>query len=94
MKMRLFSIRDRMMGVYLSPFPARADVEAVRQVTAAFSDPNMRQTPIVSSPRDYDLCELGEFDDETGLLRSLDNPKILKNLGDLAPVSAPGTVSP
>ena len=92
MKLRLYSIRDRLMGVYLSPFPSRADVEAVRQVAAAFSDPQMRQTPIVSSPKDYDLCYLGDFDDETGVLHSASTAQILKNLADIAPSSALGTV--
>ena len=91
MKLRLFSIKDRLMGVFLTPFPARADVEAIRQVQASFADPAMRQTPVVTSPQDYDLFYLGEFDDETGSLSSF-TPVLLKNLRDLASSDAQGTV--
>jgi len=84
MKLRLFSIKDRLMNVYLTPFPARADVEALRQVAASFSDPSMKQTPVAQSPQDYDLVFLGEFDDETGVLVSAPAPVLLKNLRDIA----------
>lgn len=86
MRLRLYSIRDRLAGVFLTPFPARADVEAVRQITASFADPQFRQTPVFQNPKDFDLMFVGEFDDESGEI-SPASPKLLKNLDDFSPPS-------
>lgn len=68
MRLRLYSIRDKLLGVYLSPFVARAHIEAVRQLKASLSDPAMAGSGIAQSPGDYELCYVSTFDDETGQL--------------------------
>lgn len=68
MKIRLYSIKDRLLGAYLAPFSARADVEAVRQLRASMQDPSMAKSQLVLAPQDYSLHYVGTFDDETGLL--------------------------
>jgi len=68
MKIRLYSIHDRLLKAYLSPFAARADVEAVRQLRASMQDPQMAKSGLVTTPQDYDLYYVGTFDDETGLI--------------------------
>lgn len=92
MKLFLYSVRDRLLGVYLSPFPSRGDVDAVRQVSASLSDPSMAQTPVGQNPQDFDLCFLGVFDDETGIITS-DSPRILSNVADLRKSVGSSTVS-
>ena len=92
MKLLLCSIRDRLAGVYLSPFPSRSDVDAKRQIIASFDDPTMQQTPVAKNPGDFDLHMLGYFDDETGVLLATDS-RILGNLGDLLYKPRSGTVS-
>ena len=82
MKLSLYSVHDRLMNVHLAPFVARANVEALRQMKAAFDDPNMAKSPLVTNPSDYDLVLVGSFDDETGILQSV-KPEILMNLADL-----------
>lgn len=84
MKLSLYSIHDRELGVYLSPFVARADVEAVRQIKSSLADPQMKQSPIALSPSTYDLCFVAVFDDETGILEA-GKPRILGNVRDLIP---------
>lgn len=88
MKLHLYSIHDRLMGVYLAPFVARADVEAVRQITATLEDPSMAKSAIVLKPSDYDLVKIGSFDDETGFIDSGSLPEVI------GPVSGLRTVSP
>lgn len=66
MRLRLYSIFDRLMGVYLAPFVARADVEAYRQVAASLADPQLAKSPMATNPRDYELRYVSTFDDESG----------------------------
>lgn len=82
MKLKLYSVRDRLMNVYLAPFVARADIEAVRQIKSSMDDPQLAKSPLVTNPADYDLCLVGEFDDETGILQA-SKPEILFSLDSL-----------
>lgn len=66
MRIRLYSIKDRLLNVYLSPFAARADIEAIRQIRASLDNPQLATTGLVQSPSDYDLCYLATMEDETG----------------------------
>lgn len=66
MRIRLYSVKDRLLGVYLSPFPARADLEARRQIMNSMRDPAMANQPLVTNPADYELYYLATLDDETG----------------------------
>lgn len=66
MRLRFYSVFDRLMGIYIAPFVARADVEACRQLKASLEDPQMAKSAIVQSPRDYTLYYVGTFNDETG----------------------------
>lgn len=68
MRFCLFAIRDSKAEIYLSPFPARSEVDAARQILASFSDPQIASTPVGQHPEDFSLMLVGEFDDETGLL--------------------------
>lgn len=87
MMLRLYSIYDRKMCVYLTPFPARGEVDATRQISASFSNPQMRETPVVSHPEDFDLVHVGMFDDESGEIERV-KPAVVTNLARLARVSA------
>lgn len=66
MRIRLYSIRDRLLGVYLAPFSARADVDALRQIKASLSDERMATSGLATNPSDFDLCYMATLDDETG----------------------------
>lgn len=66
MRIRLYSVKDRLLGVFLAPFAARADVEAKRQIVNSLKDPQMQGSSIVQSPKDFDLCYVATMEDETG----------------------------
>ena len=93
MRLYLYSIHDKLMNVYLAPFVARADVEAVRQLTASLEDPQMAKSALVMTPSDYNLCIVGEFNDETGAINEDDDialqryPRIVKAISELRTVS-------
>lgn len=80
---KLYSIYDRAVGVYLTPFPARGDIDALRQVKASFKDPSMAETPVMKNPMDFSLVRLGEFDDETGVVSRIGDPYPLASVADL-----------
>lgn len=82
MKIRLYSIHDRLLKAFLSPFAARADVEAVRQLRATMQDPQMAKTGLVTTPQDYDLYYVATFDDETGVMQS-DRPELVLPLSKI-----------
>lgn len=88
MMLRLYSIFDRKMAVYLTPFPARGDVDATRQISTSFGSSQMRETPVFTHPADFDLVHVGMFDDESGNIERV-SPTIITNLAPLARVSAP-----
>lgn len=68
MKFSLYAIYDLKAGVYLSPFPARSEVEVIRNLLASRDDPQMAATPVCQHPEDFALFEVGSFDDESGHL--------------------------
>ena len=88
MNLNLYSIYDRKMNVYLTPFPARGDVDAKRQVSASFADAGIKSTPAGQNPEDFDLVKLGTFDDETGVIARAEVPLVLANLEYLRNLSA------
>lgn len=66
MKRYVFSVRDRASDTYGSPFLTVARGQAIR----SFSDEVNRKdegNQLFRHPEDFDLYELGEFDDSTGL---------------------------
>lgn len=89
MKLRLYSMFDRKMGVYLTPFPARGDVDAVRNVKTSSLHPDMKNTPVGEHPADFDLVYIGDFDDESGDISRV--PPL--TIGNVAQICAPSTVS-
>lgn len=66
MRLNFYSIHDTRAGVYIAPFVARSDVEAVRQLRNSLADPQMANSPMVLTPSDFFLTRVGSFDDESG----------------------------
>ena len=59
MKLNLYSIFDRKMGVYLAPFPSRGDVDATRNVVSGLWHPDVKNTPLGLHREDFDLVKIG-----------------------------------
>ena len=72
MLLKSFTIRDIKGELYNTPFFQRSHGEAERNFTALVND---GKSTISQYPEDYDLFWVGEFDDQTGLLKPLDAPK-------------------
>lgn len=63
MLLHIYAIRDTKVRIFHAPFFQRSVVEAVRMFTQAVNDP---QAFISKYPTDYDLFELGSFEDQEG----------------------------
>lgn len=61
--MQLFSVLDKLAGVYGLPFCAKNQALAVRDFAHACRD---SQSGLHRNPSDYSLWLVGEFDDQTG----------------------------
>lgn len=71
MKKVMFSIRDIKANAYCNPFFMSARGEAVRAFADLVEDV---KTGVNKHPEDYELFEIGEFDDCSGLLVPLNAP--------------------
>lgn len=74
MQLKVFSVRDQKASIFNAPFYAHTPGEAERNFTRLAKD---SQSMINQFPEDYDLYELGTYDDQTGLVTSLDTPRHL-----------------
>lgn len=62
---KVFSVYDSKALVYASPFFSQSVGAAVRAFGDAANDPNV---PFAKHPGDYQLYEIGTFDDNTGVM--------------------------
>lgn len=69
MKVKLYSVRDIVSKCYKAPFTAVAQGEAIRSFITAVDNP---QTQLHQFPDDFELHEIGIWDDETGVFETTD----------------------
>lgn len=72
MKTKVFSVYDHKAAVYGTPFFMPNVAMAVRAFTDLVED---NRTMVSKHPEDFVLYQVGEFDDDRGVLNALD-PKI------------------
>lgn len=72
MVLQVYSIRDAKAEAFNSPFYQKTKGEALRSFQTAVNDP---KTQLNRFPEDFDLYEIGTWDDSTGLVTPLDTPK-------------------
>lgn len=70
----VYAAWDEKAGVYLTPFFCVRQEVAIRSFAAALSKPELEMALF---PKDFSLFELGEFDDETGLIVAHAAPKLV-----------------
>lgn len=70
----MFSIRDTKGEIFNPPYFAKTHGEAERQFKTLTND---SKSTINQYPEDFDLYYLGDYDDQTGKLKSLDTPQHL-----------------
>lgn len=69
--MKVFSIFDRVAGVYADPFVEKNDALAVRRFVYSVS-----RSPMICA--DCDLYCLGEFDEVRGVIVGYESPQFVK----------------
>ena len=71
MKVKVYAVRDLKVGAFMAPFFCVAHGQAVRTFQDTVADPGM---VLSKHPEDFDLFYLADFDDNTGLIVSVDSP--------------------
>ena len=79
MILKVFSIKDTVVGNFQAPFYQYNRGAAIRAISNAVNDE--RENEIKANYKDKQLYELGEYNDETGELKS--KVEFVVNLNDL-----------
>lgn len=74
MELKVYSIRDSKGEVFNQPWFSRSHGEAERHFTLLTQD---EKSLLSKYPEDFDLYYLGTYNDQTGLIKSLDTPQHL-----------------
>jgi hypothetical protein len=77
---KLFTVYDSKAEAYMNPFHARSTGEAVRMFEQGLQDDN---SALSSSPADFTLFELGQWNDSDASIVMLDAKLPLANGNDL-----------
>ena len=86
MLMRVFAVYDSKALAYMQPFFSNSNGAAIRAFADVIEEKN---SPISKRPGDYQLYEIGSFDDQEGLLSDVSPIKLLCNGLDFVKVSMP-----
>lgn len=62
--MKLYSIRDRLVGYYMQPFAAHTDHQVLAAVATQVNAED--NNAIAQAPHQFEIWSLAEIDDETG----------------------------
>lgn len=68
-KIQIYSVKDSVAGVFMSPFTSVNDNTAMRR----YRD----MTNQVDYKQDFDLYKLGSFDTSTGVIEALKSPELV-----------------
>lgn len=64
---KLYSVFDKKAAVYCAPFLAHNMASAIRDLSRAANDP---QSVVGQYPSDYELYEVGDWDENTGVIEA------------------------
>lgn len=74
MNLLIFAVRDNKASVYNRPFVEHNVISAVRAFTVGVNSP---ETQLHQFPTDFELTQIGEFDDITGKITPTEPPKFI-----------------
>lgn len=74
MKLGVYSIRDKKLGAYMTPFYSHNNETAQRSFEHASKN---EQSPMFTHPTDYELYKLADFCDESGSVTPLSAPEFV-----------------
>lgn len=81
--MKLFSIKDIKIDAWGPLFEARNANEVNRSLTALVNDEKQKENQLYKHPQDFELYEVGEKNEDTGVVTGLTSPKQHFCLGNL-----------
>lgn len=82
MMLQIFSVRDQAAGAFLPPFFMRSRGEAIRAFSEAVGDPQHQFAKHVS---DFTLFCIGDFDDNSGMIRPVEPVRIISGFECFGP---------
>jgi hypothetical protein len=82
----LMAIYDTKAEVYFAPFVAPTLGACYRNLADEVNKKGDPSNMLASHPGDFELCECGSYDDETGYIEAHKAPKIICRLSDLVVV--------
>lgn len=85
-KQKIFSVFDKKVGAYKRPFISDNEVEATRGLQTAMRDPEIQ---ISLFPEDFDLYEMGIFNDNSGLIEPIIPPLYICSAVEFKKVTPP-----
>lgn len=91
-KVAIFSVYDRAASIYGTPFYSHNKQTAVRSVAAEVNRDDPTST-LSTAPADFDLYELGEYDQDTGRFTTFDTPQFVSSCSALVQQTAPLSAS-
>lgn len=78
--MKLFTIQDQKAEYFLAPMMLRNKGEAIRNIQQAMRN---EDTPLGSDPESFTLVELGDYDQDTGVIKPYEQIKIIGTCSEL-----------
>lgn len=67
----IIAVRDRQLDAFMRPFTAQTTGQAIR----SFKDEvNRKDSELHAHPEDYELYQLGTFNEQTGQVTALEKP--------------------
>jgi hypothetical protein len=70
--LKIYAVMDTKAEAFMNPFYVRTLGEAIRSFT---DESNKQESPFFKHPEDFNLFELGDFDQFTGVLQPHKAPK-------------------
>lgn len=70
----IVAVHDRQLDAFMRPFTAQAIGQAIRSFR---DETNRKDSEIHAHPEDYQLYQLGTFDDQHGEIVALKKPELL-----------------
>jgi len=78
---RLYAIRDRLIGYYMTPFIGASDNQVKHSLAAMINTPTEGQNAISQAPHHFELWKLAEINEETGTVKP--DPEFLADCASL-----------
>lgn len=80
MKHAVCAVKDRAVDAYNRPIYVPTIGVAIRSFT---DEVNRKDSELSNHPEDYDLYELGVWDDQTAIYTSLETPRVITRAQDI-----------